>query len=532
MGASELSELYYRNSARYSDIFLGGSIDDGLEWRNSYLTSGFSAFESDDYAFGWRSRSVSAENGVFNAFEDSATANPVETLTCSFSVYPLLGDSTSSSASPYATPIVRVVDGVGKEPNAFASLQAALASVSPREIGSSGSDARLNVRIELKFNNTLSAPSLAIDRQNVEICAAKEFNPKLRFEPPETPNGSGGESMFLLKEANVIIRGVSIEFTVPSLDAVSSEEWTVFEDVGASTISLSDSVLTVCNMSGDVYSSPLHSNVAFFRAHSETSYDELEGLDADAPFTVKLDRTMARGEASLFVSERQGARLEVKNCGFNLAGAVMHYMGTRQSGFSSVQSTKTSDEQNSELSALDSNVRSDELQSVSPCFSMNLEQTVVVGRTCLVRVDAEEAETTPLFRAAVTNSIVRLKDQAFALVLCPADFDASSFENQWKHDGVLALDSPCFCRRRASRSSFYQDYPFPTDAKSCELAKLSDLTTDFARLDVIAPHRFSLSNFTNYLLVPTSASMTVSSEAKAHAETIKSGFFDVLVRYD
>lgn len=533
LGALELNELYAQNSARYSEVFLSGSIDDGLEWRNSYLTSGFSAFESDDYAFGWRSRSVSAESDSLSVFENSLTTNPAETFACSFSVYPLLGSGSSSSSSPFATPVVRIVDGVGKEPNTFASLQSALASVSPRETGTASGDARLNVRIELKFNNTLSSPSLTIDRQNVEICAAKECTPKLRFVPPETPNGSGGESMFLLKEADVAIRGVSIEFTVPSLDAVSSEEWTVFEDVGASTVSVSDSVLTVCNMSGEVYSSPLHSNVAFFRAHSETSYDQLEGLSVDAPFTVRLDRVLARGEATLFVSERQGARLDAKNSGFNLAGAVMHYVERRQSRVSAAPPAKSSDElQSSELAAPDSNVGNGELQTASPCFSLNFEQTVVVGRTCLVRVDAEEAETSPPFRASITNSIVRLNDQAFALVLCPVDFDASSFGDQWKLDGVLALDAPCFCRWRADRSSFYQDCPFPTDAKSCELAKLSDLTPDYTRLDVIAPHRFALSNFTNYILVPTSASMTVSSDAKAHAETIKSGFFDVLVKYD
>ena len=38
---------------------------------------------------------------------------------------------------------------------------------------------------------------LAIDRQNVEIVAVKEYTPMLRFELPETPN-AGGESMFFL----------------------------------------------------------------------------------------------------------------------------------------------------------------------------------------------------------------------------------------------------------------------------------------------------------------------------------------------
>ncbi len=527
LGASELSELYAHMSSRYSKVFLSDSIDDGLEWRNSYLTAGFSAFESDDCAFGWRSRSVPVESESFFQIEDVSIPDDAETFACSFSVYPLLGNTSGSSSSPFSSPVARIVDGVGKEPNSFASLQAALASVSPRDGGTS-SESRPNVRIELKFNNTLSTPSLEIDRQNVEIFAGKDYTPKLRFEPPDTPNGVGGESFFLLKETDVSIRGVSIEFTVPSLDSTSSEEWTVFEDVGGSTISLIDSVLTVCNMSGDVYSSPLHSNVAFFRARSESSYDDLDGVNIDEPFTVRLEKVLARGEASLFVAERRRARLDAKNSGFNLAGAVVHYAEGRPKVFTP-QSNSIEDEA---LRVESSSGLDDASQGEISCFSLNLEQTVVVGRSCLVRVDAEESETNPFFRANIVNSIIRLNDQAFALVLCPADFDAPSFENQWRLSGVLALDAPCLCRWRTDRAAVYQECPFPADTKSCEVAKLSDLTSDFARLDMIAPHRFSLSCFTNYILVPTSASMTVSAEAKAHAETIKSGFFDVLVKYD
>ena len=532
LGAAELNELYSRNTARYSDVFLSGSIDDGLEWRNSYLTAGFPAFESTDYAFGWRSRGVPAdrESTSIDAYLETPVA--IETMVCSFNVYPLLGDDTGVSSSSFTAPIVRVVDGVGKETNTFASLQAALASIVPRE-GQVNDETRLNVRIELKFNNALPTSSLAIDRQNVEIVAVKEYTPTLRFELPETPNGVGGESMFFLNDADVTIRGVSIDFTVPSLDAVSSEEWSVFKDVGNSTLSLSDSILTVCNMSGDVYSSPLHSNVAFFRAHAATSFGELSGDSVDAPFTVKLERVLARGEASLFISERQGSRLEVKNSGFNLAGAVMHYLGTQQSSVPRTQASSSSNEQQTnELTALNIDTPDKIAESLSPCFTLGCEQSVIVSKACLARIDAEETETLPSFRASITNSIVKLNEQALALILSPADFDASAFASQWKLDGVLALDVPFLCRRRIDRTAPYQDYHFTEDSISYELAKLSDLTSEYARLDVIAPHRFLPSNFVNYILVPTSASMTVSSEARVHAEMIKSGFFDGLVKFD
>lgn len=471
------------------------TTEEGYDWRRSFLAAGDNVFSSKRLAFGWQARAANGQGDAqsFSNFSDSLGL--LERSSGSFVAYAELGAAVEASSS-----VVRVVDRVGKLPNAFVSLQAALASASAMDSTEVVDGEPKSIRIELKFNDVLSVPAISFDGLKVEIFASNGFTPTLRFEPPETPNGSGGESMFLLNDADVTLRGVAIDFTVPSQDVVSSEEWSIFEGVGSSSLTLNNSILTICNMTGDVFSSPLHSNVAFLRSHSEPLFDDLTRSSAAPSFAVQLRYVFVRGEGALFALERPGARLEAANCGFNVSGPIMYYVEGQK----------------------------ETLANDMARFSLNLDQSLVVSKSSLIRVDSDSIGQVP-FEAVLKNSFVRLSDQALVLVQSSAPMDDETFSSYWRVNGLLTMDVVAFCRRRAGRSDAVQDYPLIFDSEACESVKLVGLNADAAdRLDAALPHRFSFSDFMNYLLNPVSSSIDVSGAAKTNAGLIEHGFIDVL----
>ncbi len=472
--------------------------DDALDWRRSFISAEFSVAAEKRVAFGWRSNSLEPANVSFSMTKYSESSDVALPLSRSFVVYSNLGSKVENGSNGTGVASsVRVVDRVGKVSAAFVSLQDALADASSAE----SKDA---IRIELRFNDALPVPALSIADRKVEIYAADGFSPTLRFEPVETFNASGGSCMFLLNGSELTLRGVAIDFTVPSQDVLSLEEWSVFDGVGASAIVLRDSIVTVCNMVGDVYSTPLHSNVAIFRANADQTFaDSGSAATSSVALTARLENVLARGEATVFAAEKRGVKLESKNSGLNVSGPVMYYV---ENG-------------------------SKETTNSSSCFSLNLEHTVVIGRSSLVRVDSEDAAVPPpVFDVALTNSIVWLNEHALALLLSPAQLDENAFVSRWKFEKLLAMNVAAFYRRRSSRIDPVQDYPFALEGAACELVKLSDLDSEAEeRIVAIPPHRFKLLDFAACMLNPARLSIVVSNANRENAENIRNGFVESLV---
>lgn len=502
LDAVALDKMYAKSNAASSvSVSANSTLDDGMDWRRSYLSAGDSAASSERLAFGWRSCGTGELEESQTYVKYSSDQLTPDVCSASLAAYSTLGAAVESSTNKNdPATIVRVVDRVGKEPNTYSTLQAAIASVTSRvqkDIGDD-TDYKTTIRIELKFNDALSTPSLSFTDQKIEIFASKGYRPTLRFEPTEIPAGMGGGCMFLLDGAEATLQDVALDFTVPSQDVLTSEEWSIFEGLGNSSLTMSNSVVTVCNMTGDVFSSPLHSNVAIFRYHNEDIYNDFG--HSDATFAVRLEDALIRGEGNLFATERMGARLEAKNCGFNISGSVMYYIEGRN------------ERSNSESR-----------------FYVSLDQTVAVSRSCLVRVDSDDYQVCPPFEVILNNSILRLNDQALALIQAPASLNETEFTKCWRINGLLALDVSSFYHRRVDRSGPYQEYPFNFTLAECETIKLSDVSSDASsRLDAVSPHRFSLFDFTYYILNPVKTSTSATLDAKMNAETIKAEFVDVL----
>ena len=490
LGASELDELYTQEVGRLNERKPELFIDDSLNWRRDFLADSFTPYEDARVAAWIRPRSL--PDGL-DAFSYRFSGDSVFESESAYSAvaYATLGSKPEVVAidTPTASG-VRIVDGIGNSPDTYASLQGALTEAA-------ASNGQETVRIELRFNGELSTPSTTFVDRSVEIYAAKDCRPTLTFKPPESPTGLGGESMFLLNSSNVTIRGVSINFDLSPQDLVFSEEWSVFEGEGASSLFLYDSTLTVNNTSPDAPGSPIHSNVSAFRAHERNSRGEETEDIANAALVVHLENVLARGETTLFVAERPGARLEARNCGICVSGPVFHFIdGLREP--------------------------SDGSQS----FSTSIERTVVVGRSSLIRVDSDDAtNAAPVFEATATNSVVYSNQNALALLHTLEPESEEAFLDQWKFTGVVALDMPYFYRCRANRSELYQDFPFAFKQEECESAELKNMDSDAAsRIVSIPPHAFSESDLANFALLPIIKSASISASGKATAQAIESDF--------
>lgn len=496
LGSSELDELYTQEVGRLNERKPEQFIDDSLNWRRDFLADSFTPYEDVRVAAWIRPRSL--PDGL-DAFSYRFSGDEVFESESAFSAvaYATLGSKPEVVAidAPTASG-VRIVDGIGNAPDTYASLQGALAETA-------ASNGQETVRIELRFNGELSTPSTTFVDRSVEIYAAKDCRPTLTFKPPESPTGLGGESMFLLNSSNVTIRGVSINFDLSPQDLVFSEEWSVFEGEGASSLFLYDSTLTVNNTSPDAPGSPIHSNVSAFRAHERNSRGEETEDIANAALVVHLENVLARGETTLFVAERPGARLEARNCGICVSGPVFHFIdGLREPPVG------------------------------SQSFSTSIERTVVVGRSSLIRVDSDDAtNAAPVFEATATSSIVYSNQNALALLHTLEPESEEAFLEQWKFTGVVALDMPYFYRCRANRSELYQDFPFAFKQEECESAELKNLDSEAAsRIVSIPPHAFSESDLANFALLPIIKSASISASGKTTAQAIESDF--IVPRFD
>ena len=534
-GSDEIYEFAYGSSIEKNPAVLTEETPDVLR---SFIVNSVNA-ASQRVAFGWRASAI-AEDTSKSGTDDEVTKTSLtftvsvgeklagmEGLSYASSIYPLLGTAlTSTTTSADKSETTRVVDGKGEGPNTYASLQAALNASTSDEI----------VHVELKFNDSMETTPVSLVDRKVEIFASQGYRPTLVFKPSESTDGGWGERMFLLDSSSLTMRGVDVDFTVPSLEVVSSE-WSVFEAYGASELSLSESTITVCNMTGSDFTAPLHSNVAFFRASDdsllnsvfESQTSQVSSGNGAEVFNVRLDRVLARGEATLFNVEKYGGRYEAQKSGFNISGPFLQYS-----------------ERESSLS--DSTLR----------FTLELDQDVVISRSCLVRFDFEmtrdasrsgepsrednslttESESgtealytvtrkLPQFEVKGTNSIFCFDKQALALITSPAVVDLESFDNEWTLNGLVALDVASFWRRRSSRTDEWQDYAFDPNKHHSESSALADLNVDaHERIEHIPPHEFSAYDFSNWILNPIHTASNLSNDSKAVGDMVKKEFVD------
>ncbi|MBQ2788882.1 MAG: serine/threonine protein kinase [Thermoguttaceae bacterium] len=501
--AAELDALYAEARGGVDAVPPLG-VDDGAEWRRAFLSGSATSGETNRVAWGWRSRRRIAASGDANVLfatangGDGATGARFWATAYSFLGSPATATAPGARASATVPNATRTVDRVGEGPQTFATLQAALAT------GSDGAD-EAPIRVELKFDGALATPPISLVGRKVEIVAAAGFRPTLVFNPRNVADGGWGERMFHLNASELTLRGVAIDFTVPTQDVVASK-WSVFEATGSTVLTLIDSSATVCNAPGEAFSAPLHSNVAIFRSTFETStLGESETgaseTERGAP-SVRLDGVFARGEAALFASNGVGDDFEARRCGFNVSGPIFW-----------------ANEEERTVAVANAGERS----------SLTFERVVVVGRSALAslgeRGDAD-GETTPL-DVSLTNSAIWLDGAPLATVSTARERETNPAPNAWNLDGSLLLDAEPALRARARQTSTTRDWPLAFDSPPNASTKLNDLSADaVARLSETPPHRFALTDFGRWILTPAQTSSALDAATRKLAGEIKATVVD------
>ena len=444
-------------------------------------------------AFGWRAHALEPEISNFNVTSLTDDANRLNSIVVNWRPEPI--DPQDATTNPASVEAVRVVDGRGASANSYATLQGALAAPS-RDPGG-------QIRVELRVNDRLETPAISLVDKKVEIFAADGFRPILTFKQPETSTGGWSERMFLLDSTDLTLRGVDIDFTVPSQEVVASE-WSLFEALGASSLTATDVTLTICNMTGSTYTAPLHSNVAFFRAKSSTTDERREATDANA-FSASLTRVFARGEATVFDVEATCRAIETTDSGFVVSGSFLHYT---QSGW------------NSETSA--------------PSFTLRIEKSIAMCRSSFLRVDLDtESGGRSFFDATATRSILRANEQPYVTVYEPSSSHESSSDGLWENScsfsQVALLDVATFLRVRGARSEVARELPLPNDLGDFECAKLGEMNADaYRRLESLPPHLFSAADFSNWILNPIHTASSARALTKELADEINRDFINFL----
>ena len=477
-------------------------VDDGAEWRRSFLSGAASSDDAKRVAWGWRSRRRVAASGDWGVASTASNGGDVASSVRFFATaYSFLGTSATANANGARTDgasanLTRTVDRVGDGPQTFATLQAALAT------GSGVADDR-PIRVELKFDGALATPPISLVGRKVEIVAADGFHPTLVFNPRNLGAGGWGERMFFLNAGELTLRGVAIDFTVPTQDVVASK-WSVFEATGASVLTLIDSSATVCNAPGEAFSAPLHSNVAIFRSTFETStLDELESGVSEgerAAPSVRLDGVFARGEAALFATNGVGDSLEARRCGFNVSGPIFW----------------ANEEE-----------RTNVVATGPERSTLTFDRVVVAGRSALASLEERAAgEITPL-DVSLTNSAIWLGGAPLASASTTREAEANPATVAWNLDGSLLLDAEPALRARARQTSTTRDWPLAFDAPPNASASLNDLSADaVARLAETPPHRFASTDFGRWILTPAQTSSALDSATRELAENIKANVVD------
>lgn len=218
-----------------------------------------------------------------------------------------------------------IVDRSGSDPGCFSSLQAAFAAA--QELMEPDRKKKSEILIELRFNGPLEVSPIALADHKIRLYAPPEFHPVLIFKTNEEINGVG-ERMFLLNGSDLILQNISVDFTVPPLDVISTE-WSLFEMVKGSTLSLINSNLTIRNSTRVNHFQPRHTNVVFFRANPfRNEFSEPENFPTSNPegIQITVENSFIRGEAGvLYCKELCSGRFTAVKSIFNVIGCLVNY---------------------------------------------------------------------------------------------------------------------------------------------------------------------------------------------------------------
>ncbi len=180
---------------------------------------------------------------------------------------------------------------------------------------SSGDEILLDFDVLPAPTSSLSRPSNAA--QSITLRAAQDRRPLIEFRG----EGSQDQMFYLFNNLSLTIIGVDFRINVPN---DSSDEWTMFECIGANQVRLQDCTIEVRNPTGR--------EVSIFRFEDAAS--ESSQLDETS---VELHNVGVRGTCNLtIVAGQPVGRINIHQCAFALDGSLVKNIGRlRQIGSAS-----------------------------------------------------------------------------------------------------------------------------------------------------------------------------------------------------
>ncbi len=374
---------------------------------------------------------------------------------------------TSIPAGPVQkqTSSLLTVDLKGKDSGTFQDLQTAIAAI---KVNPSDMANQTETVIELKFNGSLKVSALPITGQNLRITASANFHPVLTFTASETTSG-GGERMFLLNTTNLVFENIDIDFTVPTQNIISAE-WSVFEISRGSSLTLTNTTVTVNNSIGDASYQARHGNVVFFRLNSMRN-DFGNNVETKIS-SIAVNSSLLHGEAHLLYCRQYTLeKLDINSSLLNISGYLINY---------------------EDLKAPDRELDRMEL---------NIKNSFVVLHSAMIFHNQKEGQR-PLFPMTVNlmNSIFHLDDIPLIASTSPMFQSESVDSSSWNLDRMIFLNVSGFWRhKKMSSSEPNSDEPF-NNHKTFRLDSFS--TSANSTITGTAPHLFSKENFRTTLYVP------------------------------
>ena len=432
----------------------------------------------------------------------------------------LSGTETSPAAENRT---ILIVDRIGERSGYFSTLESALVqtvSLTDR----TETESEREIRIELAFNGPLEVPTIEISGRSLRIAAAAGFRPQLIFRPKDSARAESGNRMFLLTNAGLELENLLLDVDLSPREE-ASVEWSLFEIVGATTLTLIDSTLTMREAEGIAESPVERNNAAFFRLPDTASNVVLDSAapqletgagtpatnDADenhraaespesVPFTrenapvILMTRTFLRGEAAVWsVGASASGHLEMTASGFCVDGPVTVRRG--------------------DTIPLEGNA-----DSITVAF----DRVCGVCRSPLFRERRlEPGREIFSIKTTVSRSLLKLSDTPVGELIA----DEFSHENapapDWTFGESLLYNVSALWRfRSAVRPEEFRDTPFNPPRQR----RLENITSDADRLASIPPHLTTPSDLNQYLIRPVETDLQTAAE-RATVEAIRDGLF-------
>ncbi|MDO5580184.1 MAG: serine/threonine-protein kinase [Planctomycetia bacterium] len=373
-----------------------------------------------------------------------------------------------------------IVDRKGNDPNCFSSLQGAFSAA--LESANAGGNQKSEIQIELRFNGPLEVSPLALIDQKIRLYAPPEYHPVLIFQTNEEINGIG-ERLFLLNGSDLILQNVSVDFTVPPLEVISME-WSLFEMVKGSSLSLINSSLTVRNSTRVGNFQPRHTNVVFFRANpfrNEFSEPEIYPALENGEIKITLENSFIRGEAGVLHCKEQckGRFTAVKSI-FNVIGCLINYEEPR-------------------------------LLEQNDLLEVSLKEVIGIFRSPLIYHEQKEGQG-PLFPFTInlSNSLIKLDN--FPLLAAISNYPDTNGGKLPKLNiaSTIFLNVSGYRRyRQYQPPDLYKDEPLSSQT-SLSLEMYSETAAD--KLKKTVPHLCTKEDILNSIFIPLEGNLPSEGE--------------------